>query len=293
MLASVIIRTLNEAAHLDELLCAVEAQATNGIDWEVLLVDSGSTDATLEIARRHGCQILHIRREEFSFGRSLNMGCRAAKGELLVLISGHCVPSDRQWLQCLCRPLLERQAQYTYGRQIGCSASYFSECRIFAKYFPERSSIPQDGFFCNNANAALTRTTWEQHGFDEELTGLEDMDLARRLVAAGGKLAYVADACVYHHHNETWTQVKRRFEREAISLQHIMPQVHVNMRDLVRYVCSSIWLDWKNAYKDKVFGRKCLEIVQYRLCQYWGVYRGNHEHRRLSHAQKERYFYPG
>jgi len=292
MLASIVIRTLNEAAHLGELLKAIKTQSTDGLNWEVIVVDSGSADDTVEIANLHGCRILHIRREEFSFGRSLNIGCGAAKGQLLVLVSGHCVPADPLWLQSLCRPLIERKAEYAYGRQVGGASGYFSESRLFAKYYPERSSIPQDGFFCNNANAALSRTGWARHKFDEELTGLEDMEFAKRLVSAGGKVAYVAEACVHHYHNETWAQVKRRFEREAISLQHIMPQVHVRTRDLVRYVFSSIWLDWKNARRQGILRHRLLEIVQYRMCQYWGVYRGNHEHRKLSHAQKERYYYP-
>jgi hypothetical protein len=104
------------------------------------------------------------------------------------------VPTDDHWLQRLCQPILDGQAEYTYGRQVGGPDSHFSECRIFAKYYPERSRIPQDGFFCNNANSALLRSAWEKHHFDEELTGLEDMELAQRLVRKGGRLAYVADA---------------------------------------------------------------------------------------------------
>jgi len=290
MLASIIIRTLNEAVHLDSLLQSIASQ--RGIDREIIVVDSGSTDGTLEIAARRGCSIRHITREEFSFGRSLNIGCEAAVGDILVLVSGHCVPTGETWLENLCRPIVENRAEYSYGRQIGGPDSHYSECRIFAKYYPTQSRIPQVGFFCNNANAALSRTAWLRHGFDEDLTGLEDMDLAKRLVATGSKVAYVAEACVYHYHNETWKQVKRRFEREAIALQHILPQIHIRNWDFLRYVVSSIWLDWRSAWNEGRFAETCMDIVRYRFWQYWGSYRGNHDHRKLSHAEKEKYFFP-
>src|SRR5688572_10029179 len=133
MLVSVVIRTLNEARHLDELLRSIKAQRLpDGMDKEVVLIDSGSDDGTLEIALRHGCRILHISREEFSFGRSLNRGCEAASGSVLVMISGHCVPTGDMWLHGLCAPIVAGTASYTYGRQIGGPSSHFSECRIFA-----------------------------------------------------------------------------------------------------------------------------------------------------------------
>lgn len=292
MLASIVIRTLNEAKHLEVLLQAIAAQDTKRVQWEVVIVDSGSTDGTLEIAARYPCKLLHITRQQFSFGRSLNMGCEAALGEALVMISGHCVPTDSLWLENLCIPIVERVAEYSYGRQLGGEDSYYSEKRIFAKYFPETSSIPQEGFYCNNANSAVAKSTWEKYKFDEEITGLEDMHLAKRLVADGGKLAYVAPAAVYHYHQETWPQVKRRFEREAIALQYIMPQVHIRRRDLLRYLISSIFKDWNKARQHGVFLDKFLEIVRYRTNQYVGSYKGNHDHRKLSHGQKEEYFYP-
>ncbi len=292
MFASIIIRTFNEARHLDEVLKGISQQETVGLEWETILVDSGSTDGTLEIAKYHDCRIYHITREEFTFGHSLNIGCEAAKGDFLVLVSGHCVPVDKNWLQALCQPLMDAKAEYTYGRQLGGPGSYFSECRIFSKYYPEQSRIPQEGFFCNNANSALTKSVWRDLRFNEELTGLEDMEFTLRLTKRGGKVAYVADASIFHYHDEDWQTVKRRFEREALALQHILPQVHIHKYDLVRYIITSIWLDWRCAWRERTFMSKVTEIVLYRFWQYWGSYKGNHDHRKLSHADKEVYFYP-
>lgn len=289
---SVVIRTLNEAVHLNDLLTGIAGQVTEGLPHEVVIVDSGSTDGTLEIAESHGCVIRHISREEFSFGRSLNIGCDAASGDMLVITSGHCVPADEHWLQNLCQPLVEGRAVYTYGRQRGGPNSQYSECRIFNKYYPDNPAFAQNGFFCNNANAAVLQSAWAKHRFDEDLTGLEDMELAQHLVRNGGKVEYVPDAGVYHYHNETWKQIRRRFEREAIALQKIMPQVHVSPLDTARYLITSVWKDWRCAAKEKVLAKKAGDIMRYRWNQYVGSYKGNHQHRKLSHAEKEKYFFP-
>lgn len=292
MRASIVIRTLNEARYLPDLLGGIRRQALDGLQAETVVIDSGSTDGTLDIVRAHGCELTHIRREEFSFGRSLNRGCEAASGDILVFISGHCVPTDEHWLQRLCAPIAEGRVDYSYGRQVGGPDSRFSEHRIFAKYYPQQSRLPQNGFFCNNANSALSRAAWQAQRFDEDLTGLEDMELAKRLCAAGGKVGYVADACVYHYHRESWAQVKRRFEREAIALQKIMPQIHVGLRDTARYIVSSIVHDLGAARREGRAAQLVGEIVRYRVAQYLGAYRGNHEHRKLSRAEKDIYFYP-
>lgn len=292
MLVSIVIRALNEAKYLDDLLVMIGRQRTAGLGYEVVLIDSGSDDGTVEIAKRHGCRITTINKQEFSFGRSLNRGCNFAKGDILAFISGHCVPENQDWLQSLCQPLIDGQASYSYGRQIGDDDSNYSERRIFAKHYPSSSKIPQQGFFCNNANAAVLRSAWTSFRFDEELTGLEDMALAKPLVQAGHKVAYVAEAPVFHHHNETWAQVQRRFEREAIALQQIMPEVHINRFDVLRYIISSVFMDWKSAYGHGILRASYWEILRYRIAQYVGSHKGNNDQKHLSRTRKERFFYP-
>ena len=74
-LVSVVIRTLNEEKHLDELLRSIRSQKSDLFDIEVVIVDSGSLDRTLEIANNYAARITYIKKREFTFGRSLNIGC--------------------------------------------------------------------------------------------------------------------------------------------------------------------------------------------------------------------------
>lgn len=292
MLVSLVIRTLNEARHLPALLESVSRQVTPGFTTEVVLVDSGSTDATLQVAAGFGARIVTIEKKDFTFGRSLNVGCEVAKGDILVFISGHCIPCFQSWLDELTAPIRSGVADYSYGRQIGNDTSKFSERQLFRKYFPETSKIPQDDFFVNNANSALSKSAWEQYRFDEILTGLEDMELGKRLISSGKKIAYCADAPVYHLHDETWRQVRRRYEREAVALQRIMPEIHISFGDFLRFLISSLLLDFGAALQERKLHRELKQIFMFRLMQLWGTYQGNRQHRIISNEMKYRYFYP-
>ncbi len=289
---SIIFRALNEDRWFEQAVEACKAQSTDDLDMEIILVDSGSTDETIPIARRHGLKLVQISRSQFTFGRSLNWGCEAASGDFLVFISAHCIPSHDKWLENLIAPLRSGIADYTYGRQLGHEVSKFSEKRLFEKYFPSFDRVPQEGYFCNNANSAIRADVWHKYQFDEDVTGLEDMVLARQLVADGGKIGYVADAPVTHIHEESLKQTRNRYYREALVLRNIMPEVHVTRLDALRYFFAGVAFDMVSAAKQRLLYRKAGEIIGFRFMQYLGTYRGHNEHRRLSRAQKEAYFYP-
>ncbi|WP_028110641.1 glycosyltransferase [Ferrimonas futtsuensis] len=291
-LVSVIIRTLNEEKHLDELLAAINSQTKKEFNIEVIIVDSGSTDSTLTIANKYGCRITYIDKNEFTFGRSLNIGCEFADGDYLVFISGHCIPCDKNWIENLVAPLHQRKCDYVYGRQLARDTTKFSEMQLFKKYFPEVSKVPQEGYFCNNANSAIRKDVWESYKFDETLTGCEDMFLAKQIIAESMHLGYVAEAAVFHIHDESWEKVKIRYEREAIALQKIMPEVHISLFDLMKFISIGIAKDVKAAIKLGVFNKEFISIICFRFVQYYGAYLGNHNHRKLSQQMKNKYFYP-
>jgi rhamnosyltransferase len=288
---SIIIRTLNEERYLPELLRSIERQRSV-FSRETILIDSGSTDNTLEIASQYRCRILHINRQDFSFGRSLNRACEAAHGTYCVFISGHCIPCHHNWLEKLVQPLARNIVQYSYGRQLGGQQTYWSEAQIFSKYFPEQSALPQKGIYCNNANSAILAATWNRYRFDEALTGLEDMHLAKRLVADHGHVGYISDASVYHLHHENWGQVRRRFEREALALQQICPEVILRRRDLFRYFTHAVISDIESCFPRTLIPRTLRQIIYYRFHQYIGSYRGNHFHKKMSGELRDSYFYP-
>ena len=103
---SIVIRAFNEGQHLGRLLEGIRHQTLQ--DAEIILVDSGSTDETLSIAASYGVKIVHIKPEEFTFGRSLNMGVNAATHELVVIASAHVYPIYPDWLERLLGTVTEQ-----------------------------------------------------------------------------------------------------------------------------------------------------------------------------------------
>ena len=290
-LVSIIIRTLNEGLYLGELLKVINSQITTGFSFEVVIIDSGSNDSTLEIAREYNARVTFIDKQQFTFGRSLNLGCEFSYGDYLVFIR-HCIPTNEQWLFNLVSPLIQGVCEYTYGKQIGRDSTKFSERQVFNKYFRDESKLPQDGYFCNNANAAVKRDVWLKYKFNEDLTGLEDMFLAKEIYRDGFKIGYVKNSCVYHIHDETWQQIKNRYERESIALQNIMPEVEISFFDMIHFILVGVFQDMRAAMLAKVFVKEFISIICFRSVQFYGSYRGNHAVRKLSRKKKLTYFYP-
>lgn len=292
---SIVYRALNEDRWFEDSLIALGEQDLGDLTLEAVLVDSGSTDRTLEIAEKYDCRVTHIKKSDFSFGRSLNQGCDFAEGKFLVFISAHCIPTHKDWLRNLIQPLLESQETkvvYSYGKQIGHDVSKFSEKQLFAKYFPDITQNPQEGYFINNANSAIVADVWKNYRFDEEVTGLEDMVLGKALVGDGYKIAYVAEAPVIHVHEEDFKQTKNRYYREALTLREIMPEVQMTFGDFIRYLLAGISNDISVALGNKELGKQFWPILRFRYAQYSGSYKGHTENKKLSRAQKEAYYYP-
>ena len=131
---SIIIRCLNEEQHIGRLLSGIMEQTTQAV--EIIVVDSGSTDATLSIAARYPVRIISIRPEDFSFGYALNVGCQAAQADILLFASAHVYPVYKDWLAQMLAPFANPKVALVYGKQRGNEVTKYSEHQVFAAWFP-------------------------------------------------------------------------------------------------------------------------------------------------------------
>jgi glycosyltransferase involved in cell wall biosynthesis len=288
---SIIIRAYNEEEHIGRLLTGILEQTVRNV--QIILVDSGSTDATVAIASRYPVEIVHIRPQDFSFGRSLNLGIAQARADLVVMASAHVYPVYPDWLELLLKPFAGPQVALTYGKQRGGLTTKYSEQQIFRRWYPDQSSERQSHPFCNNANAAIRRTIWEQHPYDELLSGLEDLAWARWAQAQGYAISYVAEAEVIHVHNETWRGIFNRYRREGMAFKQIYPQENFRYLDFLRLWLSNTWNDWRAAGEQGLFGREWLNILRFRYMQFWGTYQGYRRSGPLTWQLKQTFYYPG
>lgn len=290
MRVTAVIRAYNEGAHLGRLLQGLQTQ-TVPVD-EIVVVDSGSADDTVDIAVRNGCRVVNIAKEEFTFGRSLNFGCDAAKGDLLLIVSAHVYPVYDTYVEHMVTPFESESTAIAYGRQVGDHRTKYSEARIMRQWFPDQSIRNQPHPFSNNANAIIRKDVWSQLRYDERLTGLEDLDLAKRALEQGLRLDYVAEAPVVHVHEESWSTIRNRYRREAMAYKRIMEEEQFSAREAALLAGVNIVSDYWNALRDRDLLSNLTEIPKFRVAQFLGAAEGFRSDPTVSQDLRRRFYYP-
>ncbi len=287
---SIIIRAFNEEKHIARLLDGIRHQSVQ--DVQIILVDSGSADRTVTIAKEYSVEIVNIQPQEFTFGRSLNFGIAHANADLVVFASAHVYPVYPDWLERLLEPFSDERVALSYGKQRGMETTQFSEHQIFKHWFPDFSTFNQDYPFCNNANAAIRKKLWEQNAYNETLPGLEDLAWARWAHEQGYKIAYVAEAEIIHVHNESWRGISNRYRREGMAFKMIYPQEQFTFLDLMKAFFTNVKNDLDVAKKEKKTKQVWKSIIGFRWNQFYGTYLGYHQSGPLTWQLKQTFYYP-
>jgi rhamnosyltransferase len=211
---TVIMRSKNSAWVIGQALSGLFSQHRR--DFELLLVDSGSTDATLDIARRFPCRVIQIAATEYFPGAVLNMAIQQAQGEILVFQNSDVVPLTPHALERLLAPLEAGQAEAAFARQLPRPEAHTWVRRDYAKAFPAQGE-PPPWMVYSLPFAAMRRTAWERHPFYEDAWGSEDMEWGHWARHNGLAARYVPEALVMHSHNYTLRQLygRRFIEGEA------------------------------------------------------------------------------
>lgn len=289
--ASIVVRCYNEAEFIGKLLHGIFEQDNQ--DFEVILVDSGSTDGTLEVARQYPIEeVLHIEPENFSFGRALNYGFDAAEGEFCVAASAHVYPKRTDWLDKLIEKFDGPDVGLVYGKQRGNDRTLFSEQQIFRRWFPDHDIVHQKSPFCNNANGAVRRDVWQEFRYDEELTGLEDIDFGKRIQEAGYEISYASEATIVHVHDESAREIYNRYRREAFALKEIMPDQQFGLVDFATLFARNTLTDLASAAREGELWPAAVTVPYFRFLQFWGTYRGFAQNPPISERLWQRFYYP-
>lgn len=207
MKVSFIIRTLNEGITIEEVLQRISALDDDYIK-EVIIVDSGSSDNTIEVAKTYCAKIIKIPNGNWSWGRALNVGMNEAAGDYFVIISGHCFISRKDFLRVGIQTLNEADASAAYGRQLPIPyLDPFEEYEL-KNWYPDLKFYVMDfkkllkglGVGISNSCAIVKREAWEKIRFNEDVESLEDGIWAFHIVHAGYRLVYSSEFSVFHSH---------------------------------------------------------------------------------------------
>lgn len=217
---SVIIPTYNGEATLRQLFPALAKQTEKG--FELIVIDSSSRDGSTVLAKEAGAKLIVIDQAEFDHGGTRNRAAAEAAGDILVFLTQDAVPADDSALAHLLAPLrADASVSAVFGRQLPATdAGPFAEhLRLFN--YPDASFVrtlaDKERFglktaFFSDSFSAYRRSSFE--GAGRFLSGLlfgEDTCMAAKILLAGGKTAYAADARVRHSHNYTIRQDFRRY----------------------------------------------------------------------------------
>ena len=227
---SVVVPVKDGERFLAELLAAL---AREGPD-EVLVIDSGSTDGSVAVARAAGVEVLEIPPEEFGHGRTRNLGGERTSGELLCFLTQDAVPVDG-WLDCFREAMaLEERVGAAYGPHLPRPETSPMIARELTEFFasmaPDGRPRVQDASespFLSNVNACYRRECWEQIRFPDDAAYAEDQAFARAMPAAGWRKAFHPGAAVVHAHDYGVVEFARRYFDEYRGLRrstgHVEP----------------------------------------------------------------------
>jgi rhamnosyltransferase len=217
---SIVIRTRNEARFIGATLKRIFDQATT-LNYEIIVVDSGSTDDTLAIARQYPVRLFEIAPIEFTYGYALNYGARLARSDCIVNLSAHCIPVDSCWLDQLITPLLsDHTVAATYGKQVPIRGHNPFEERATLDAFAIQRNGRIKAIF-SNANCAIRRKVWETHPFDEKAPFAEDFIWATQVSSDEFRIEYVEGASVFHSHAFDIRFWSKRYYDNALLNQYL------------------------------------------------------------------------
>ena len=206
---SIIMRSFNEAWALKGTLPALAAQEFK--NWELIVIDSGSTDGSQELIRAaKPAHFVQITPKEYNPSRVMNQGMRLAKSEFGIFINADATPQGTNWLRPLVDALQNPKTAACFGRQIprpDCHAVFANDYdRCFG---PNRESANWEHFF-SMVSSGLRKDVWSKRGFREDLQYAEDDEYTRWCQAQGYSVAYVPESVAMHSHNYTPEQSYKR-----------------------------------------------------------------------------------
>lgn len=216
---SVLVRCHNEISALPEFWRLLQRQ-TAFVQAEVLVLDSGSTDGSVEYLLKQPCSLYQISPERFNFGRSCNQLMRLARSTRALFLSAHVLLEDTTIFQKIIALLDPQRDQAAYLRQVPNSVFGFNayDAAYLNRRFPPGTSLQklsQPASF-SNAASALTRKAWLQQPFPE-IHGSEDFQWAQEHLRRCGDLFYLPHLLALHSHNETPEQIYKRVRVNAVA----------------------------------------------------------------------------
>lgn len=260
-LVTVVILTKNGGSEFESCLSRVFAQR---VDWpfEVIIIDSGSRDNTLEIARRFPTRLIQIKSEQFNHGETRNLGAKHAKGQYIVFLTQDAIPCDENWLSALIANFTDKQVAGVFSRQIPKRNCNILTRRALESWVTGRRQrvvrfirnkaeyeklSPMEKYLLatfDNVSSCIRRSVWEQFSFAHASFG-EDIEWSKTVLEAGYKIVYEPESKVSHSHNRSVLYEFKRTYVDHRNLNRLFGlKLIPSLRDALRCVFRGIGSYW-------------------------------------------------
>jgi len=260
--ASVIVRARDEERLIGRTLSLLRSQT---VEPEIIVVDSGSRDTTIEIALRFCDRLIELPADRFTYGRALNVGADAATAPVHFALSAHCPVEREDWIE---RSL----AYYERRRDVAatCGARADPSGRPLGQAFLQDAeharAHPYWGF--SNHASSWRADIWARFPFDESLGAAEDREWAFRVLADGWLIAF--DPALYVGLSHRWKSglvaYYRRMKKESEAVSSFTNLPPYRVRDLLR--------EWWSEMPDTRHAPLLYRLDYRRLVGLVGKYRG-------------------
>ncbi len=293
---SVVIPVKNGGSGIRRCLEAIRRQQVE-TEVEVIVIDSGSTDGTQELARSLGATVHQIEPGDFNHGGTRNLGAELARGEIVVFTVDDALPVGERWLDRLTAPLLTNsRLAGTYARQVAFdSAAAHQRFYIEYRYGPvpriQRATSEADltvsSVLFSNVSSAIRKSVLTEFPFASDIVIAEDLEWCSRVLLSGWEVAYVPEAIVQHSHDYTLPEsFKRYFDQGAAAGRSYLAQRRSSARDVrgegLRFVRRELAWMWSTGER-----RRIPSALAHEFSRYSGYQLGVH-HERLPPRLKGR-----
>jgi rhamnosyltransferase len=224
---SIVIPTRNGRATLPALLDGLTAQRAEG-PLEIIAIDSGSTDGSVELLRHRADCLVQIDPARFDHGLTRNLGVERASADLVVLLVQDAEPASADWLAALTRPFADDPSiAGAYARQVA-RRDASGVTRLYLRHWQAASVTPRvsrlagreefmglspwdryERCIFDNVCSCIRRTVWQRHPFRPTAMA-EDLEWAREVLLEGHRIAYAPGAVVRHSHERGTREEYRR-----------------------------------------------------------------------------------
>ncbi|MBB5324203.1 rhamnosyltransferase [Anoxybacillus tepidamans] len=300
--ASVIIPVKNGGQIFEKVLNKVLEQELRDGTFEIIIIDSGSSDGSVEFVRskmnkRNNVRLLQIEPREFGHGKTRNLGASRAKGEILVFLTQDALPYDNYWLENLLVPFeIDDNIAGVFGRHIP-----YDDCDIFEKelinrhfqgfgeeitvhYLEDKQRYKLDeGYrhmlcFYSDNSSAMRKSIWKKIPYPD-VDFAEDQLWAKQIIERGYKKAYTPYSIVYHSHRYSFREQFRRYYDEYRGLNNIYNYIPVKSVFLIPiYICKHWFSDMCFLFNQNILFREKIKWSIYSILKntnrYLGAYLG-------------------